>query len=57
MEAVALKIKYINACDMVEKKTYSVEDGEELSSGVKLPFVTVILTESCYGQELDKPKY
>jgi hypothetical protein len=42
---------------MVEKKTYSVEDGEELSSGVKLPFVTVILTESCYGQELDKPKY
>lgn len=41
----------------VREENYSVEDGEEFSSGVKLPFLTVILTKYCYGQELDKPKY
>jgi hypothetical protein len=43
-------------CDTLKPKTYSIKDGEELSSGVKLPFVTVILRKCCYGQELDKPK-
>lgn len=41
---------------MLQLCTYSVEDCEQLASGVHLPSAQVFFSEGCNDQELEEPK-